>query len=106
MCEAVVSCCDPAEVLEASDHALDGVAIAVEVGREAILPAVVCLMRDVGCGALLTILWRTASLSYPLSPCRISAVERRSSRASAAMHVGRRSAGRCQSVKMFICIKI
>jgi len=50
--EAIVPSCDPAKVLEASEHALDRVAIAVEVGREAVLPAPVDLGRDVGCGAL------------------------------------------------------
>jgi len=50
--EAIVSSCDPAKVLEASKHALDRVAIAVEVGREAVLPAPVDLWRDVGCSAL------------------------------------------------------
>jgi hypothetical protein len=52
MGEAVVSCGDSAEVLEAPEHALDGVAAAVEIGREAILPAAIGLGRDVGCGAL------------------------------------------------------
>ena len=52
MGEAIVSSCDPAKVLEASEHTLDRVAIAVEVGREAVLPAPVDLWRDVGCSAL------------------------------------------------------
>ena len=52
MGEAVVSCGDSSEVLKAPEHALDGVAVAVEIGREAILPATVGLGRDVGCGAL------------------------------------------------------
>jgi hypothetical protein len=52
MGEAVVSCGNSSEVLEAPEHALDGVAVAVEIGREAILPATVDLGRDVGCGAL------------------------------------------------------
>jgi len=50
--ETIVSCGDSAEVLEAPEHALDGVAIAIEVGREAALPSPVGLGRDVGCGAL------------------------------------------------------
>ena len=52
MGEAVVPRGDPSEVLEAPEHALDGVTVAVEIGREAILPATVDLGRDVGCGAL------------------------------------------------------
>ncbi len=52
MGEAVVSCGDSSEVLEASEHAFDGVTVAVEVGREAILPTAVGLGRDVRCGAL------------------------------------------------------
>ena len=52
MGETIVSCGNSSEVLEAPEHALDGVAVAVEIGREAILPATVDLGRDVGCGAL------------------------------------------------------
>ena len=52
MGEAVVSCGDPSEVLEAPEHALDGVAAAVEIGRETILPTAIGLGRDVGRGAL------------------------------------------------------
>lgn len=52
MGEAIVSCGDSAEVLEAPEHALDGVAIAVEIGREAVLPTAVDLGRDVRRGAL------------------------------------------------------
>ena len=40
------------EIFEPSEHALDGVAVAVEIGREAILPAAFGLGRDVGCGTL------------------------------------------------------
>ena len=36
------------EVLDAAEHALDGVAVAVEEGREATLPATIDLRRDVG----------------------------------------------------------
>jgi len=49
--EAIVSGGNPAKVLEAPEHAFDRVAIAVEIGREAVLPAPVELGRDVGCGA-------------------------------------------------------
>ncbi len=52
MGEAVVSGCDPAKVLDPSEHALDGVATAVEGGREADFPAPVGLWRNVRCGAL------------------------------------------------------
>ena len=48
MGEAVVSGGDPAEILEAAEHALNRVAITVEVGREATLPGSVGLGRDVG----------------------------------------------------------
>lgn len=52
MGETVVACGDAAEVLEATEHALDGVAIAVEGGREAALPAPGELGRDIGGSAL------------------------------------------------------
>ena len=52
MGEAIVSGSDSAEVLEAAEHALDGVTIAVEEGREAVLPAPIGLGRDIRCGAL------------------------------------------------------
>jgi hypothetical protein len=52
MGEAVVSGGDPAEILEAAEHALDRVAITVEVGRETTLPGSGGLGRDVGCGTL------------------------------------------------------
>ena len=48
MGEAVVAGGDAAKVFEASEHALDGVAMAVEIRREATLPAAVGLGRDVG----------------------------------------------------------
>ena len=51
---SVVSCGDAAEVLQAAEHALDGVAGAVEDRREAVFPAPVGLGRDVGhCATLL-----------------------------------------------------
>ena len=50
MGETVVSGRNPAEVLEPSEHTLDRVAIAIEVGREAVLPTPVDLGRDVGRG--------------------------------------------------------
>jgi hypothetical protein len=50
MGEAVVAHGDAAEVLEASEHALDRVAIPVEAGREAVLPTSIGLRRDVGRG--------------------------------------------------------
>ena len=52
MGEAIISRGDPAEILEAAEHALDRVAITVEVGREAALPHSGGLGRDVGCGPL------------------------------------------------------
>ncbi len=52
MSETVVACSDPAEVLEAAEHAFDGVAVTVEIGREAALPATVGFGRDVGGSAL------------------------------------------------------
>lgn len=38
---------DPPEVLQAAEHALDGVAVAVEEGREAALPFAIDLRRNV-----------------------------------------------------------
>ncbi len=52
MSEAVVSCGDSAEVLEASEHALDGIALPVEDGRKAVLPTPVGFGRNVRGGAL------------------------------------------------------
>ena len=52
MGETVVSGCNPAKVFEPPKHALDRVAITVEVGREATLPHSGGLGRDVGCGPL------------------------------------------------------
>ena len=52
MREAVVAGGDSAEVLEASEHALDGVAVAIERGREAVFPAPVDLGWDIRRGAL------------------------------------------------------
>src|SRR3954454_11002147 len=37
----------PSEVLQAAEHALDGVAVAIEEWREAVLPLPICLWRDV-----------------------------------------------------------
>ena len=52
MGKTVVSRSDPAEVFQAAEHALDGIAVTIEVGREAILPASVDLGRDVRRGPL------------------------------------------------------
>ena len=52
MGEAVVSGGDSAEVLEAAKHALDGVALPVEYGREAVLPQPVGFGWNVWGGAL------------------------------------------------------
>ena len=49
--ELVTSGCDPAEVLDRAEHALDGVSIAIHKGREAVFPAPVGLGRDVGRGS-------------------------------------------------------
>jgi len=46
--EPVVAGGDAAEILQATEHALDGISAAIEIGREAVLPAPVCLWRDVG----------------------------------------------------------
>jgi hypothetical protein len=46
--EAVVAGGDAPEVLEAAEHALDGIAMTVEIGRETALPATVGLGRDIG----------------------------------------------------------
>lgn len=51
MSEAVVSGGDSAEVLEAAEHALDGIALAVEDGRKAVFPTPVGFGRNVRCGA-------------------------------------------------------
>ena len=48
MSQPVVSGGDASEVFDPSEHALDGVAVPVKAGREAVLPASVGLGRDVG----------------------------------------------------------
>src|SRR4029077_1699367 len=45
--QAVVSSGDASKVLEAAEHPFDGVAVAIEDWREAILPSPICLWRDV-----------------------------------------------------------
>jgi len=52
VCEAVIARCDASEVFNAAEHAFDGVAIAVETGRKAILPAAIDLGRDIGRSSL------------------------------------------------------
>ena len=52
MGETIVTSCDSAEVLEASEHALDGIAVSVENRREAVLPAPIDLGRNVRRGSL------------------------------------------------------
>lgn len=51
MGETVISSGDPAEVLDPSKHALDGVTLAVERGREAVFPAPADLRWNVRGGA-------------------------------------------------------
>ena len=55
--EAVVPGGDAAEIFEASEHALDGVSVSVEIWREAVFPDAIGLWRDV---------WRRA-LGFDLS---------------------------------------
>ncbi len=65
---------DAAKVFELAEHALDGVAVAVEVWRESDFPAPVLLWRfwrDVWQGAFPSTWRRMALLSYPLSPYRM-----------------------------------
>ncbi len=50
--QPVVACGDAAEVFDAIEHPLDGVAIAVEHWREAVLPRPGDFGRNVGCGAM------------------------------------------------------
>ena len=54
MRESVVSGGDPAEVLDPSEHAFDGIAVAIEGGREAVFPTPVGFGRNVrGCALAL-----------------------------------------------------
>lgn len=46
--EPIVAGCDAAEVLDATEHALNRIAVSVEEGREAVLPFPVRLGRDIG----------------------------------------------------------
>ena len=46
--QAVISGGDAAEVLEPAEHTLDGIAAAIEPGREAVLPLAIGFRRDVG----------------------------------------------------------
>ena len=50
--EAVISCGDASKVLDPVEHALNGVAVAIEAGREAAFPAAVGLGGNVGRGSL------------------------------------------------------
>lgn len=50
--QTIVAGCDAPEVLETAEHAFDGVAVAIEIGGEAVLPDAVGFGRDVGHGAL------------------------------------------------------
>ena len=52
MGEAVVSGSDSAKVLEAAEHAFDGVAVTIEDRRETVFPAAIGLGRDIGGSAL------------------------------------------------------
>ena len=52
MGEAIVSGSNSPEILEASEHAFDRVAISIEIRREAVLPDAVDLGRDIGRRAL------------------------------------------------------
>lgn len=49
---AIVTCCDAAEVLEAVEHALNGISRPIKDRRKAVLPDPVDLGRDVRRGAL------------------------------------------------------
>ncbi len=62
--QSVVTGSDPSEVLDPPEHALDGIAIAVEIGREAVFPAPVALWRDV---------WRRA-FGLDLSPDGVAVI--------------------------------
>jgi hypothetical protein len=46
--EAIVPGCDTSEVLEAAEHAFDGISVAVEIGREAVFPDAIGFGRDIG----------------------------------------------------------
>ncbi len=52
MSQAIISSGDPAEILDPPEHSLDGIAVAVEVRREAVFPAPIGFGRDVRGGAL------------------------------------------------------
>src|SRR5438477_2596370 len=52
MCEPVVAGCDATKVLEASEHALDRIAVTIEPRREAVLPTSIGFRWDVGDHAL------------------------------------------------------
>ena len=49
--EAVVTGGDTANILQPVEHALDGITVAVRVGREAAPPTALNLGRDVGGGS-------------------------------------------------------
>src|SRR4030088_3292461 len=52
MCESVVASCDATEVFQASEHALDRIAVTIQPRREAVLPASIGFGRNVGNHAL------------------------------------------------------
>src|SRR5436190_21088717 len=71
---AVVASGDASEVLQAAEHALDGVAVAIEEWREAVLPLPICLWRDVWHRATpLDLLTQSGSRSSSASPAVQSA---------------------------------
>ena len=52
MGETIIPGCDSAEIFEPTEHALDGVSVAVKVGREAVFPNPVRFGWNVRSGAL------------------------------------------------------
>ena len=60
---AVVSGCDSAKILEASEHTLDGVAVAVQVGEKQFFQRRLAFGGMFGAAPMLSILRRRTSLS-------------------------------------------
>ena len=53
MCKPVVSGSNSPEIFDPVKHPLDGISVAVEIRREAILPASVALWRNIRCGTFI-----------------------------------------------------
>ena len=76
---SIVAGCDTAEVFELAEHALDGIAVAIEQRREAVFPFAIALGGMFGIARRSSTCRRIALVSYPLSAGKMSQSRRLSS---------------------------